>query len=295
MTGFMTPKKILCPTDFSPGSAQAIRAAVNIAKTTSGEIVLVHASYLPPSALIPEWTFPTESIEQLGRDADRELAAAEAEARKLGAQRVSRKVVDGLPWRSICDAAEELAADLIVVGTHGRTGLARVLLGSVATMVIRHAPCSVLAVRGDDKIGPYRHILCPTDFSDPARHAIAAAAEFAERGGAGIMLLHVAELPAVYAGDPFLAYYRELEKRTGAMLDKAASELRAKTQVPVATRARVGHPGAQILEELEADRSYDLVVVGSHGHTGIARALLGSVAEKVARQAHCPVLVAREH
>lgn len=289
----MSPKKILCSTDFSPGSAQAVRTAVQLAKTTGGELILVHASYVPPSAFVPEWTFPTETMEQLVRDTERELAASEAEARKQGAGRVSSQVLQGLPWRAICDAAAQLGADLIVIGTHGRTGLARVLLGSVASMVIRHAPCSVLAVRGDGAPGPYRHVLCPTDFSEPARAAMAAAADFVEPGGPGITLLHVAELPAVYAGDPFLAYYRDLEKRTGGLLDKAASELRAKTKVPVATRARVGHAGAQILDALDEDRSYDLVVIGSHGHTGLARAFLGSVAEKVARQAHCPVLVVR--
>ncbi|MEO7733767.1 MAG: universal stress protein [Kofleriaceae bacterium] len=138
-------------------------------------------------------------------------------------------------------------------------------------------------------------MLCPVDFSASARQATQLAVQLVQPGGAGITLLHVIEVPVAYSGeirDP--VFYRELDKRSTALLEEWGTELRTKTAVPVSIRCRIGHPGAQTLAALDGDRTIDLVVMGSHGRTGIARALLGSVAEKVVRHASCPVLVARQ-
>jgi len=290
----MTFRKILCPIDFSDCSRHALRAAVRIASEHAAELEVMHVWYMPATLCAGEYVVPGETIQQMESEASRGLAAALADARALGAQRVTGKLLGGVPWPTIVEAAADPTIDLIVAGTHSRTGLARAILGSVVERIVRHAPCSVLVVRAEGGIGPFDHVLCATDFSDAAHFAMELAGTLAKPGGNGVTLLHVLELPAAYSGEPHPpAIYRELDRHSVAVLDKLASELLAKVQVPVATRSRVGHPGAETLQALDADRTIDLVVTGSHGRTGLQRMMLGSVAEKVVRHARCPVLVAR--
>jgi nucleotide-binding universal stress UspA family protein len=290
----MAFKKILCPVDFSPGSNQAMRVAVRLAAERDAELVLVHSWYLPPIAFSSEFTYPTELVQQLSDDAERGLEAAVGEANQLGVRRVRSQLLAGLPWQQIVEAARrDPGVDLIVIGTHGRSGLSRVLLGSVAELVVRHARCPVLTVRPDGQAAPFAHVLCPVDLSKPARDAMDLAAELTRPGGAGITLLHVLELPVAFSGelrDP--DFHRDLDARSAALLDRWTAELKARVDVPVTQVTRIGRPGVQILALLEDDRTFDLVVMGSHGHTGVSRMLLGSVAEKVVRHARCPVLVA---
>jgi nucleotide-binding universal stress UspA family protein len=159
---------------------------------------------------------------------------------------------------------------------------------------VRHAPCSVLAVRPDTEPKPFTHVLVPTDFSDSSTSALDLAADLVRPGGAGITLLHVIEVPAGYNGEITVAdFARELDRHAAEALDQAVARIQDRVKVPVVAKSRVGYPGAQILAALEHDPTVDLVVMGSHGRTGIKRALLGSVAEKVVRHAQCPVLVAR--
>jgi nucleotide-binding universal stress UspA family protein len=287
-------RKILCPIDFSPGSRRAMQAAIRLANESGAELVLVHAWHLPP-ILYLEHLVPGDAIQQMSDDATRMLDAALAEARDLVTARVTAKLLTGVPWMSIVEATEDPAIDLVVIGTHGRTGLSRVLVGSVAEKVIRHAPCSVMAIRPDSEVAPFEHVLCPSDFTDPARYATALAASFVRRGGARIALLHVYEPPVTYANEPFApAVTLELDRRAAAQLQQTTAELRREVDVAVEPRLRVGSAGAEILHALDEDRTIDLVVMGSHGRTGIKRVLLGSVAEKVVRHARCPVVVARE-
>jgi nucleotide-binding universal stress UspA family protein len=168
------------------------------------------------------------------------------------------------------------------------------VLGSVTEKVIRHAPCSVLAVRPGNAALPYAHVMCPIDFSVDSEHATELAAGLIQPTGR-ITLLHVIEIPFAYFGDrPITDVVRDLEARSAELSENAAVLLRAKVAQPVAAKTREGRfPGAQLLHEIDDDPSIDLVVMGSRGRTGLARALLGSVAEKIARHARCPVLVAR--
>jgi nucleotide-binding universal stress UspA family protein len=181
-----------------------------------------------------------------------------------------------------------------VLGTHGHTGLARVLLGSVAESVVRRAPCSVLVVRPDSEPRPFARVLCPIDFSKDSPRALELAARLVDPAGGGIALLHVIDPPAVYTrAQQALELAHELDQATLQHLGRCAAELAGKTRAPVTTLSRVGRPGAEILKLLEEDPGFDLVVTGSHGRTGLERMLLGSVAEKVVRHAGRPVLVAR--
>ena len=271
-----------------------MRSAVRIANEHDAELILVHSWYIPPVTFAGDYVYAADIVQALTDDAQRALDNAVGEARKLGARRVASKMLNGVPWQQIVDAArQEAGLGLIVIGTHGRTGLSRVLMGSVAELVVRHAPCPVLTIRPGNEPTPYSHVLCPVDLSRPARDAMYLAAELVKPGSAEITLLHVLELPVSYAGKvPTPDFHRDLDARSAALLDRWTAELKAKVNVPVTQLTRIGHPGAQILAMLEYDRTFDLVVMGSHGHTGIGRMLLGSVAEKVVRHARCPVLVA---
>jgi nucleotide-binding universal stress UspA family protein len=291
----MTFQKILCPIDFSPGSQHAMRVAVRLAAASDAELMLTHVWYLPPLAYGGEYPIAPDAVQLLVDDDERGLAEAAAEASQLGAKRVTTKLLTGVPWDRIVDMLRgDAAIDLVVMGTQGRTGLGRILLGSVAENVVRHAPCPVLVTRASDAEKPFDHILCPVDFSDSSQQAVELAAKLAAPGGAGITLLHVLELPVSYSGEPLVpGFVEDLDKHSARLLEQWATELKAKVSVPVTARTRIGSPGAQILAAQDGDPTFDLVVMGSHGRTGLRRVLLGSVAEQVIRHAGCPVLVTR--
>jgi nucleotide-binding universal stress UspA family protein len=288
-------RKLLCPVDFSPGSRHALQVAARMAREADAELVLVHAWYLPAQAFGADTPIPADLFQEVVDDEQRGLAAATSDATGLGAPRVTSRLLHGVPWDQIVEATrEDPAIDLIVMGTHGRSGFAGVLLGSVAEQVIRHAPCSVLAARAPGGVQPFRKVLCPIDFSDDSRRALERAAELAAPGGAGITLLHVVEPAITFSNLPMAENnLQSVDRRATHELARWASELETKVSVPVRTEIRIGRPGVQTLTVLDRDPTFDLVVMGSHGRTGIRRVLLGSVAEKVLRHAACPVLVVR--
>jgi nucleotide-binding universal stress UspA family protein len=289
----MAIKRIYCPVDFSPGSTQALRTAVRLAREREAELVVLHAWFLPANTFALEYMYPEAVVQHLTEDAQQGLDAARSQAMRLGAPRVTSRLAQGTPWQQVVDAARsDPTCDLIVIGSHGRTGLSRVLLGSVAEMVVRHAPCPVLTVRGEGEPRPFAHVLCPVDFSSWSRDAIDLAIELALPDRAAITLLHVLE-PAVAWGEvrPF-DVYADISSDASKTLQDWTRELAAKVTAPVHQRVRIGRAGAQLLAAVDEDPTVDLVVMGSHGRTGLARLALGSVAEKTVRHARCPVAVA---
>jgi universal stress protein A len=136
-------KKLLVAIDFSEPSRDALRTAYSMAAETGAELVLLHVVESGPGA--PEID-PTVGV--FPEDVDGELERWQLEAQGAGAPIVSTRIAVGPPWHEIIQAARKDATyDLIVVGTHGRTGLEHLVLGSVAEKIVRHAPCSVLVVR----------------------------------------------------------------------------------------------------------------------------------------------------
>lgn len=285
--------KILAPTDFSSGSADAMRVAVRLARDLGAKLVVAHAWQIPALAFGSEpFSMAPALLDTMSNDAQRALDGAVAEAKRQGAD-VIGLMLNGIPGVRIAEvASDDREIELIVMGTHGRTGLKRVVLGSVAEKVVRHAPCSVLVTRGDGE--PFTDVLVPVDFSKSSQDAVDQAARMVRPGGSGITLLHVIEAPVAVSGEVLdLTFMREIDRASTAALDELAAKLETKVDVPVRTRVRIGYAGGQILMVLEDDPVFDLVVMGSHGRTGIKRALLGSVAEKVVRHAPCPVMIAR--
>lgn len=286
----MTFKRILCPVDFSPGSDQALRFATRLAIEQNCELIIFHSWYLPATAFPLEYPLPPEVTQQIAADAQQRLDAAADVSRKSGALQVQTELVCGIPWLEITRMLDNRGIDLCVIGSHGRTGIKRVLLGSVAEKVVRHAHCSVLVIPLDVEPTAFKNVLVPTDFSTTAEYAALLAASLVDPEGT-IQLFHCVELPFMY-GSPFgvpVEYDDDARKLLAAETEK----LKPYTKAKIETSFRIGAPGAEALHVLERDPTIDLVVTGSHGRTGVPRALLGSVAEKLVRHAGRPVLVAR--
>ncbi len=140
--------RILAPTDFSELSKQVLKDALDLAQTFHAKLLLLHVAELPPypiEGLVPS-TLGANLLEDIERQATNELAAVLPEARSTKLD-VARRVVIGLPYRKIVEVAEEAKVDLIIMATHGRTGLSHMVMGSVAERVVRTAPCPVLTIR----------------------------------------------------------------------------------------------------------------------------------------------------
>lgn len=286
-------RKILCPTDFSAGSHRAVALASQVARQHDAELVITHVWYAPPIAYGGEFVMPPTMIDEMMKGSQLGLDEAVKAATAAGAPRVRSSLVSGVPWAEIVSLLEHQGFDLCVIGTHGKTGFSRVLLGSVAEKVVRHAPCAVLTVRPDGETNPFRHALVPTDFSPRAGHAFDLAKGILP-ADARITLLHVIDLPVPFAGEIPADFALDVDRRSAMALAKESAREPTWQRAAIDTVSRLGHAGAQILAALDADPTIDVVVMGSEGRTGIKRALLGSVAEKVVRHAHVPVLVARQ-
>jgi nucleotide-binding universal stress UspA family protein len=140
-------KKILVPTDFSTPSRDAVTAAVRLAADSGAELVFLHVWQRNPYS-VGRTEFPSSFADQYMTESLDGLAAAKREAEAAGAHLIHTELLTGVPWNEICEMArKDVAIDLIVLGTHGHTGLRHVLLGSVAEKVVRHAPCPVLVIR----------------------------------------------------------------------------------------------------------------------------------------------------
>lgn len=144
----MTFKKILCPIDFSEDSQRAIQVAAEIARNSQATLVLLYV--WQPLQWMTDYgmQWPNEVLLEAQATEEGKLTAYRADAQRLGAPEVVTRLLRGEPWDQIVSVArDDRAIDLIVMGTHGRTGLRRALIGSVAERVVRHAPCTVMVVR----------------------------------------------------------------------------------------------------------------------------------------------------
>lgn len=146
-TAGMLFKKILCPVDFSEPSRLALETAVQLALDHGAELVLVHAWESPMHPEYSEWILKNELLASVRNQEEKALAALKREAEALGHKTVQTKLLFGIPWDAIARESHDGRYDLVVIGTHGRTGIKHTLLGSVAERVARHAACPVLLVR----------------------------------------------------------------------------------------------------------------------------------------------------
>lgn len=297
----MTINKIAVGTDFSEASDTAVSQAMHIARHTGAELLLVHAGSLPAAASeVPESVSSTmEEFDTMVREAaSADKNALENLRERLSGQgvEVSHALVDGFPDAALCDTAKESGADLIVTGTHGRTGVKRFLLGSVAERVVRLAHRSVLVARNDAGRGGFKKLLVPIDFSDLAMHAVRCAIDIAAED-AEIELLHCWQLPPAGSSHRATeAVLRPILQAISADVAKRGEELvdGYKEESRTIRFHSVRDAPAQGIQTRLAEEDFELIVMGSHGRRGIRRFLLGSVAEATLRHSTCSVFIAHQ-
>ena len=292
-----TPRLILCATDLSPASMPAWAFTQRLARATRARLGLVHVVPWIPVPL--EGAFDAATYQRL-IDEDR-TAAREALDRLVrdaagGAEGVSVHVEDGPPAARIVEVAERERADLVVVGTHGRTGLNRLLVGSVAEQVLQLAKTPVVTARplpaSPELPTPgLSRILYPTDFSPAARRAWPWARTLAEATGASVDVLHVMldVVPDRHVDPAFLV---QAEKAIREDAQRSADQFLAGCGLASdRVSAHLVHGvEAEQITHWAAARGADLIVMGTHGRTGVLRLALGSVARRVLHAAPCPVL-----
>jgi nucleotide-binding universal stress UspA family protein len=299
-------KQILCPIDFSEFSRHAFDRAVAIAKGQGASVTAIHVAPFRTGAVFPYMDPRDEEAFTLSEG---ERAKVLVELRRfLGADEPRGVPIDCEVWdapsvhREILAQAARQSADLIVMGTHGRSGFQRLLLGSVTEKVLRTARMPVLTVGAAADAVPaggtsFKRILCAIDFSECAMAAFRYAASLAESTSAKLTALYVVEMtPMGYdpLAGPYIdlaGYWKAAENIGRERLDKAVVEC-GLAAAHVEGIVSSGKPHHEILR-IASERQSDLIVLGIHGRNPLDRMLLGSTAEPVVRRATCPVLTVR--
>lgn len=294
-------RRILSPTDLSDVAGRAFEQAVALARAYGAEVELanVHEPLLAgptgPTAYPPWAVLDPELLGRL-QSALGEIAAPACRA----GVRVRVAVYEGRVVAEIVERARRWPADLVVMGTHGRSGFERWVLGSVTERVLRQAPCPVLVVPPvatapiPATAPPFRRILCAMDFSPASLAALRFAARLQEEPGVELHVLHVVEWQFEDEPGARLAGFDVPEFRR--YLEKDARERLGRTLRGLGERAGLhaqvggGRSWREILKAVE-ERHADLVVMGVRGRNPVDLALFGSTTQHVARQAGCPVLV----
>jgi nucleotide-binding universal stress UspA family protein len=309
-TAMIEIQRILCPIDFSDFSRRALDHAVAIAKWYGSTITLLHVSALVPVAAYAPGSGVLPSAVLTPADRDALLAAmkrfADGEDRTIVPTEFD--LAEGSTAVEILAKAEALPADLLVMGTHGRSGFEHLVLGSITEKVLRKAACPVLTVpRGVPDAVPappvlFKRILCAVDFSDCSMHALNYAMSLAQEADSHLTVIHVIELPpdiprevheTVLAGPRNLREYIALAEEDSRMRLKDAIPDTVRAYCSVETVLATGKPYREILRVAE-EQKIDLLVIGIHGRGAIDRLLFGSTAQHLVRQASCPVLTLRK-
>ena len=299
-------RRIVCSVDFSDFSRRVLDHAIAVARWYGSRLSVIHVHHvplpamalasLPASATTEGLVLSPREREELRQQLE---ALMPAEAGKT--LPVEFLVAEGDVAGEILAQAD--AADMVVIGTHGRSGYEHLLLGSVAEKVVRKANCPVLTIprAAHDATSAvptlFHHILAAVDFSTASMHALTYAVSLAEEADAHLTVLQVIDVPRE------LAAWAEESDDGKAQVErwKAQARTRLGTIIPesarecchVQERVETGRPYREILR-VAAERHAGLIVLGASGHGAIERMFYGSTAQHVVRQAVCPVLTLRE-
>ncbi|WP_161569878.1 universal stress protein [Salinigranum halophilum] len=288
--------EVLIPTDGSESAERAAQYATVLAAAYDSTVHVL--------SVVDERDY--DGVEREGADAGKTAAeqqaneavdavAALVSRERAGGDRVTTRVTVGVPSEAILAYVDEAGIDLVVMGTHGRTGVERFLIGSVAERVVRHADVPVLTVRAADRLPswePIERLLVPTDGSEASFAALSHAFDIAARFDAlveGLAVVDERSKTSVYTVETAL---EEVVGGLEATAQNATEHLAGRARehgVDVETSVVDGIPSRTICAHAETSGA-DLVVLASHGRTGLAHYLLGSVAERVVRNATVPVL-----
>ena len=285
----MKVRKILFPTDLSPESAPAKSFAKALAKKHGAELLVLHEVLTHAHDFRQLGDLLTDFLDKLETDARAELEKECRDLRKEGL--VASCLVERNPsaFEAIMDKIGQWEPDAVVMGTHGRSGVDRWIIGSVAEKIVRHATVPVVTVRSDAKPATkIEKILVPVDFSDNSRRAVSAASQLKGAKGS-LTLIHVVVNPAfaglhpqeyirVFGADPSLP-----DRLRDRMKDWMEGQ-------PFEADVREADDVADCILQATREKKPDLVVMGTRGLTRLDYFLMGSVAEKVVRFSPVAVL-----
>lgn len=279
---------ILIPTDGSKCSEVATSYAGDLADHYDASIHVL-------CAVDPR---PLENANHYDEEVEDSTDLAEQTCTELtGSGLIAEPIVrTDVPHRAILSYVEEEGIDLIVMGTHGRTGVERFLLGSVTEKVVRLSDVPVLTVntRHDGEVTyPYSDILVPTDGSTGALAALAPAVDLATTYGARLHALSVVDTLALGLEASSEVIFELLEEAAESAVDEVEQRTSETNVKEIETDVSTGSAYQEINSYVQ-DEGIDLIVMGTHGRSGVERYLLGSVTEKVVRTASVPVLTVRQ-
>lgn len=303
-------RRILCPVDLSEPSSHALDHAAAIARWYESSLTVLHVVARVPLAALGPGAPARPAVLLTPPDRDALIARIRQFAGTVAAGRVGPEIAtrEGDPVGEILAQAREMSADLLVLGTHGRSGFDRLVLGSVTEKVLRKAEGPVLSVPPRAPAAPagavvaYRRVLCPVDFSPSSMRALQYAMSIAEENNAHLTVLHVVEYDLRHHPDLYETIIsddrltlREFRSRCDALsrerLEDAVPE-HVRAYCTVETKLAGGSPAREILRAAAEEQS-DLIVIGVRGRGGADLVLLGSTAQHVVRAAACPVLTLR--
>jgi nucleotide-binding universal stress UspA family protein len=276
----MEIRRILSPTDFSELATRSLEYAVELARRTGAEIVVMYADpFLPP----PHFT--SDQMDDLVRNLDMHRAAAKKELERYAAENVpsevpmQTRVIEDTPASAIVKTADEVEADVIVMGTHGRGGVNRFLLGSVAERVLHETSRPLLTVRessGPAADSPAKpRVLCPVNLSDTARAALDVAVSFSNLLDADLVVLHVAE--------------DDSEKTRAVARDVESWLPPDRLRTSADTLVLEGDAGEKVIDYART-HAIDLIVLGATHRRFGDTSVLGTTAVRITRHAPIPVL-----
>ena len=302
----ITIRNILVPIDFSEPSLAALGLALPLLKRFGAKLHLVHV-FPPDYPLASMAAMPLVVLDSTVAKRVRRHLKEVAFKYSAPLARGNIHALQGRPFEEICRLARKQKIDLIVTSSRGLTGFKHLALGSTAERIVRHSPCPVLVLRSaeNQKTGRNGHgpapklsfgkILVPIDFSDCALKGLAYAKALARKFRSKLVLLH-SVAPQYYVTNDEYARYdfsRLMQQCENAARDQMR-ELVEETDWDgvngLETSLQAGHPGDQICSRA-ADHRVDLIVISTHGRTGLRHVFLGSTAEYVVRHSPCPVLV----
>ena len=294
-------KHVLCPVDFTESSIRALAHAAALTRWYGAKLTVLHVvPTFDPMQVRAGLGGPVQVVNPVTRE--QVLEEMQGLLERAGVSPEAHLIAQaGDAPTTIVDQALTTRADLIVIGTHGRGGFKRLILGSVSETVLHEAPCPVLTVSPQtdatsSDVVTFKRILCPIDFSPSALQALGFALDLARQAGGLVTLLHVIEwLPEE---EPRAYAHFNIPEFRGYMVDDARQRLRSlvseesRAWCEIDDTIVVGRAHREILREAEA-RSSDLIVMGAQGRGGVGLALFGSTTQQVVRGASCPVLTVR--
>lgn len=289
-----TIRSILVATDLTESSDEVVRAAAELAAARDAELHVLHAFDFPAVATTGK-DVPAASFQGRIEAAERKLDEQLGRTLPEGAKAASRRVEIYVAHRAIVEVAEGVGADLIVLGPHSKRA-GDGILGSTADRIVRSASVPCLIVRGTLSL-PVRRIVVPLDLSDPGLGAlevglawgVALGGHDDAATGTEVIVLHV--VPRVFETPDFPFDRAVIGPELHREVEAARQRVRGATELEVTEEVRWGETPADEIVKMAAEEGADLLVLGTHGHGVVKRALIGSVASGVARRAPCPVLL----